>query len=162
LTKVDFELNASGGDDAKLSVVETIVPVGASQSVFDFDLDTVRYVGEGASVGTREERLVSVADEAGRPLSFHHKSNDLLVELPEPAPPDKPVKLRFTIEGNFLIRPGGDNFWELGSRPWFPQTDLAGEYYTLHALVRVKKPFVAFAPGTTVRRAVEGDTIGAG
>jgi len=157
LTDVDFELSASAGNDAKLSVVETIVPVGLPQRVFGFDLDSVRYVEAGASVGTRTERLTGVFDEAGHALPFHHIRNDLLVELPAPAPAGQPLKLRFAIEGDFLIRPGGDSFWELGTRPWFPQTELAGEYYTLHARIRVRKPFIAFAPGTTVRRAAEGD-----
>ena len=66
------------------------------------------------------------------------------------------MKLRFEIDGDFLIRPRGDSYWELGIWPWFPQPALAGQAYTWHAVVRVPKPFVPFAPGTTVRREEEG------
>jgi hypothetical protein len=157
LTDVDLELKASDGNEAKLSVVETIVPVGVRQSVFAFDLDTIVYAEHGAGVGTRAERVVRVVDDGGRPLAFRHKANEVLVELPEPAEPDRPVKLHFEIEGDFLVRPGGDSFWELGVWSWFPLPELGGQFYTFHALIRVKKPFVPFAPGVTVRRAVEGD-----
>jgi hypothetical protein len=156
ITDVDIQLAASAGKEAKLSVLETIVPV-VRLSVLRFDLDTVAYAVVGASVGTRTERVVKIVDEAGQALAFHHKNNELLVALPEPAEPGRPVKLRFEIDGDFLVRPGGDNYWELGVWPWFPQTDLGGEFYTFHAVVRVKKPFTAFAPGVTVRRAAEGD-----
>jgi len=66
LTDVDLKLSASAGNDAKLSVTETIVPMRARQSVFCFDLSSVRYTEVGAGVGTRTERVVSVEDEAGR------------------------------------------------------------------------------------------------
>ena len=120
LTDVDLQLTASDGNDAKLSVLETIVPLGVRQSVFAFDLRSVVYARVGASVGTRTPRLVSVTDEAGRPLVFHHKNHELLVALPEAAEPEHPVKLRFQIEGDFLVRPGGDSYWELGVSSWFP------------------------------------------
>jgi hypothetical protein len=155
ITDVDIQLAASAGKEAKLSVLETIVP-GVRQSVLRFDLDTVAYAMVGASVGTRTERVVRVADEAGQTLAFHHKNNELLVALPEPAEPGRPLKLRFEIDGDFLVRPGGDNYWELGVSSWFPQPYLGEQAYTFHAVVRVPKPFVPFASGTTVRREVEG------
>ena len=157
LTEVDVDLAASSGNDARLTVDETILPLGAPQSVFCFDLNSVAYAEVGASVGTRTVRVAKVLDESGRALEFHHKNDEILVGLPEPAAPDRPVKLRFEIAGDFLVRPGGDNYWELGVWPWFPQPDLGGQYYTFHCVVRVKKPFVPFAPGTTVRRSAEGD-----
>ncbi|MEP6995149.1 MAG: M1 family aminopeptidase [Acidobacteriota bacterium] len=157
ITDVDVDLAASAGNDAKLTVRETIAPVGVRQSILRFDLRTVRYAEVGASVGTRTEHVVRVLDEAGHELAFHHKNNEIVVALAEPAEPERPVKLRFEIDGDFLVRPGGDSYWELGVWPWFPLTELGGQFYTFHALIRVKKPFVPFAPGTTVRRAVEGD-----
>jgi hypothetical protein len=157
LTDVDLQLAASAGNDVKLSVTETIVPKGVRQRVFEFDLHNGRYAQFGSSVESRTERVVAVVDGAGRKLPFHHRGNEILVALPEPAEPDQPVKLRFEIEGDFLVRPGGDNFWELGVWPWFPQPELGGQFYTFHAVARVKKPFVPFAPGVTIRRAEEGD-----
>ena len=157
LTDVDIQLAASAGNDVKLSVSETIVPRGVRQSVFCFDLSTGRYAQVGTGVENRTERVVAVLDEAGHKLAFHHQGHEILVGVPEPVEPDHAVKLRFEIEGDFLVRPGGDNFWELGVYPWFPQPDLGGQFYTFHVVARVKKPFVAFAPGVTVRRVAEGD-----
>ncbi len=157
VTDVDLDLAASAGNDVRLSVQETIVPVGRPRSVFAFDLDSVAYAEAGASVAARSLRVKRVTDEKGRALDYQHKNDALLVQLPEPAPPDKPLKLRFEIDGDFLVRPGGDNYWELGIWPWFPQPELCEQYYTFHAVIRVKKPFVPFAPGVTVRRESDGD-----
>ena len=157
LTDVDLQLSASAGNDAKLTVVETLVPVGRPARALRFDLESTIYAQAGANLATRSERVLSVTDEAGRPLAFDHRLDELVVELAAPAEPGQPIRLRFEIEGDFLVRPRGDNYWELGVRPWFPQPPLAGQAYTFHALVRVKKPFVPFASGETVRRAEEGD-----
>ncbi len=152
LTDVDLQLSASAGNDAKLTVVETLVPLGRRAHAFRFDLDSTIYAQAGANLAARSERVVSVTDEAGRSLAFDHRLDQLVVELAAPAEPGQPVRLRFEIEGDFLVRPRGDNYWELGVRPWFPQPPLAGQAYTFHAVVRVKKPFVPFASGETVRR----------
>jgi hypothetical protein len=157
VTDVDLDLAASAGNDVRVSVVETILPVGRARSVFGFDLDSVAYAEAGASVAARTLRVKKVTDEQGRALDYQHKNDALLVQLAAPAPPDKPLKLRFEIDGDFLVRPGGDNYWELGIWPWFPQPELCEQYYTFHAVIRVKKPFVPFAPGVTVRRETEGD-----
>jgi aminopeptidase N len=55
------------------------------------------------------------------------------------------------------VRPSGDNYWELGVWPWFPQPGFGSQYYTFHSLIRVKKPFIPFAPGITIRRVAEGE-----
>ncbi|HEY1252221.1 MAG TPA: M1 family aminopeptidase [Thermoanaerobaculia bacterium] len=157
LTDVDLELTASAGNDVRLSVKENVVPMGQARRVLGLDLDSVAYAEAGASVAARSERVRKVTDEQGRALEYDHRNNEMLVLLPEPAPPDKPVTLRFEIDGDFLVRPGGDNYWELGIWPWFPLPRLCEQYYTFHSLIRVKKPFVPFAPGVTIRREAEGD-----
>ncbi len=157
LADVDLDLRVSDGDDASLTAVETLVPVGRPLKILRLALRSRFYTYFGANLTTRNERLRKVTDESGRELAFVHGDQEVLVELREPAPPDRPLKLRFETDGNFLVRPGGNSYWELGTTAWFPQPSLAGQFYTLHAVVRVKKPFVPFAPGTTVRRVVEGD-----
>jgi hypothetical protein len=109
LTDVDVELNASAGNDARLSVVETIVPQKEAQSVLRFDLRHTVYTTSGSNLATRIERLQKVTDEAGRALAFDHRNQELLVQLAQPAAPDRPLKLRFEIDGDFLVRPSGDN-----------------------------------------------------
>jgi len=158
LGDVDYTLVASGGRDATLSVVETFVPVEKPVRVLRLDLLNVTYDVVGAGkLDARHFRVKSVKDGAGRELSFHHENDEILVALGAPAPARAPVKVRFEIEGDFLIRPNGDNFWELGTEPWFPQPALGEQAYTVHSVVKVKKPFIAFAPGVTIGRSAEGD-----
>jgi hypothetical protein len=157
LTDVDVELKASDGDKAALTVVETLVPLGRPLAAARLALESTVYTTFGQNLTTRTEHLRRVTDESGRELAFDHDRDQLVVQLAQPAPPDAPLKLRFEIDGDFLVHPGGDSYWELGTRPWFPLPALAGQFYTFHALVRVKKPFVPFAPGKTIRRAAEGD-----
>ncbi len=155
LTDVDLELTATSGNDARLRVEETLVPRGRAARALRFDLRSIEYAQAGVNLEARAERVRRVVDAKGRELAFDHRLDELVLELAEPAPADAPLTLRFEIDGDFLVRPRGDNYWELGIWPWFPQPTLAGQAYTWHAVVRVPKPFVPFAPGTTVRRAEE-------
>ena len=157
LTDVDVDLRASGGTEASMTVVEALVPIGRPLSVLRLNLDSTIYTTFGGNLTKRAERLRKVTDEAGRALEFVHGHDETLIQLAEPAAPERPIKLKFEIDGDFLVSPAGDSYWELGIHDWFPQPSLAGQLYTFHALVRVKKPFVPFAPGKTIRRTTEGD-----
>lgn len=153
LTSVDYTLTADG-DDAKLAVAETIQRQRTDQKAIQFAQSGSRFVRDGGA--RRYFHVLSITDATGRSLPFHHENGDLLVSLDGIT--GETVKLSFTIEGDFLIREGGDNAWQLGLFPWFPQPEsLAGQYYTVHSVVRVKKPFVAIAPGKTIKRGEEGD-----
>src|SRR5260370_25895379 len=59
--------------------------------------------------------------------------------------------------GSFTCRLRGERCWEYGTAPWFPEPDLNGQYYTIHSIVKVKKPYTAFAPGETIARTQDGD-----
>jgi Peptidase family M1 domain len=155
LTAVDLDLAASSGNDATLTVTETLEPVKEPISALRLDLTDTWYVPSGSNLATRAERVRAVTDEAGRSLEFDHRRDEIVVRLAEPAPAGRPIRLHFEIEGDFLIRPGGDNYWELGVSSWFPQPYLSEQAYTFHAVVRVPPPFVPFASGTTVRRDTE-------
>jgi hypothetical protein len=157
LTNVDLEVRASDDKDVTLKVVETVVPQVPSLRVLAFDLESTTYTTFGAHLSERHERVQKITDEQGRPLAFDHSNANLLVQLAEPSGPDHPVKLRFEIDGDFLVHPGGSDYWELGVWSWFPQPDWCEQYYTFHSVVRVKKPFVPFASGTTIRRVEEGN-----
>jgi aminopeptidase N len=157
LADVDVDLRASAGKDASLTVVETLVPLGRPMAAVRLDLDSRLYTTFGQNLAVRNERLRKVTDESGRSLPFVHDYDQALIQLAEPAAPERPIKLKFEIDGDFLVSPAGDSYWELGTRDWFPQPSLAGQLYTFHATVRVKKPFVPFAPGRTIRRVEEGD-----
>ncbi len=155
LTEVDLVMRASGGEEASMSVTETVVPVEQAHRIFRFDLySSISYGGD-----VRTWTLRSIADAEGRPLAFDHDGGQVLVEAPGPVAPDQALKLRFEIEGDFLVRPRGDNYWQmgLGGGAWFPLPELNGQFYDFHAVVKVKKPFVPFASGRTIRRASDGD-----
>lgn len=154
LFDLTYTLVASEKNDATLNVTETIIPRTSAQRVFRFaQYDTVYDHNDKA----RHYTVKSVTDANGKELSFVHRNDELLVGLPEAAPANSTVKITFDIAGDFLIRPSGDSYWELGTEPWFPQPELNGQYYTIHSTVKVKKPYVAFAPGETVSRREEGD-----
>jgi hypothetical protein len=156
LTDVDVRLAASAGNDARLTVIETLVPQGRAARALRFDLDSIVYAQAGSNLEERFERVRKVTDGSGRELAFDHRMDELVVALAEPAPVGQPLTLRFEIDGDFLVRPRGDSYWELGIWSWFPLPRLSGQAYTFRAEVRVPKPFVPFAPGRTVRRETEG------
>ncbi len=157
LTDVEIELSASAGNDVRIQAVETIVPQGASIRALRLDLNDIWFAPSGSALSTRSERVRSVTDGEGRALAFDHRRGEIVVALASAAEADKPVRLRFEIEGDFLVRPGGDNYWGMGVSSWFPQPYLAEQAFTFRATVRVPKPFVPIASGTTVRRVVEGN-----
>jgi hypothetical protein len=154
LFDLTYTLVASEKNDATLNVVETIVPRVNAQRVFRFNQYDTTYDDNGKA---RHYTVKSVTDENGKELSFVHRNDELLVGLPQAVPANTAVKIKFDIAGDFLIRPSGDSYWELGTEPWFPQPELNGQYYTIHSTVKVKKPYIAFAPGETVSRREEGD-----
>lgn len=158
LMDVDYSLVASDGKEAALSVKETILPLSEGQRVLAFNLYNVMYDRVGVGVlDPRSIWLRSVTDGAGRVLPFDHTNDELLVDLGEAPSLEKTVDLRFELDGEFLIRPGRDNYWELGIEPWFPHPDFYAQVFSLHSMIKVRKPFVPFAPGTTLSRKEEGE-----
>lgn len=152
LTDLTYTLIAPKKGDAELQIRETLSPVRRSQRVFRFSLYSFRYDEFGREYPFR---LEAVTDKAGKALVYDHRDDELVVSLPEPAPANQPLELRYTVRGDFLIRPRGDTHWRLGVGPWFPQPALSGQYYTVHSTLETEDPFVPFAPGTTLQRKEE-------
>ncbi|MGZ4808248.1 MAG: M1 family aminopeptidase [Thermoanaerobaculia bacterium] len=150
LTAIDYVLTADG-DNANLVITESISRQNPQQGVLRFEMDDVAFT----EASTRRYHVASVTDEKGNAVPFDHEAGDLLVGV-EGFTGDS-LTLRFTIDGNFLIRWSGDNAWQLGTHAWFPQPALGGQFYTIHSVVKVKKPFIAFAPGDTIKRSEQGD-----
>jgi hypothetical protein len=158
LSNVDLSVTASDGKDVAITATETFNAVGGTSRVLLLDLyDTSFAYDNLGSLDPRKLKVKGVFDEAGTPVPFHHAKDEVAVGLPTPLVAGTLVRLRFELEGDILFRPGGDSFWELGVEPWFPQPDLVGQYYTVHATVKVKGPFLPFAPGKTIRRVQEGE-----
>ncbi len=154
LTAIDYTLVASEKNDAVLTIEETILPLQKSQRVFKFSLYNRTFDSRGTG---RNYTVKKVTAADGSEIPFNHFEDELVLALNAPAKPGVPLKIKYEIAGDFLIRPNGDSFWQLGVEPWFPQPDLGGQFYTVHSVVKVKKPFVPFAPGETIRREVEGE-----
>ncbi|HEV7424758.1 MAG TPA: M1 family aminopeptidase [Thermoanaerobaculia bacterium] len=154
LTALDFSLTADG-DNAKADVTETLVRPAAGENVLRFSMAYEEIVKE--NIAARTFHVRSVTDDQGKALPFDHHFGDLVVDVSGVNSPA--IKLKFVIDGDFLVREGGDNAWQLGlGEPWFPLPRQLGAWaYTVHSLVKVKKPFVPFTPGTTLARREEGD-----
>jgi hypothetical protein len=153
-TAIELDLTASDRKDVKYVMTQTVVPQNAPRRLFRFDLLNEAIVDLN-DVRTFHLRSLTGAD--GKPLEFSHRNDELIVATPAPVGANMATTMKFEVDGDFLVRPQGDSFWELGTFPWFPQGELGEQYYTWHSTVRVKKPFIALAPGTTVRRVEEGD-----
>ncbi len=148
LTRVDVDLRAEG-DNARMKVQETIRAMRPGLRLVQFNLDD-REMDDNYK--WHYEKVAKVTDKEGKPLSFVQTHGELRVELPQALEAGAAVDLAFEIEGDFLLRPGGDSYWQMGTSAWFPQPELNGQMYTWHAVVRVQKPWIAFSGGETVRR----------
>jgi hypothetical protein len=154
LLDVDYTLVASETNDATLTVTEEYVANAPGLTALRLDLYSELMDDRRT---WRRFNVRSVKDAAGKDLSFDHREDSILVGLDKPLPLNGRAKVTYQIDGDFLVRPQGDNFWQMGVAPWFPMPDLNGQYYTLHSVVKVKKPYIPFAPGKTIRRVEEGE-----
>jgi hypothetical protein len=158
LSNVDLSIIASDKKDVAITAIETFNAVGGTSRVLLLDLYNTSFAYDNVgSLDPRKLKIKGIFDESGTPVPFDHAKDEVVVGLPSPLVAGSQVKLRFELEGDILFRPGGDSYWELGVEPWFPQPDLLEQYYTVHTTVKVKKPFVPFAPGKTIRRVEEGE-----
>lgn len=153
LTHLALDLVASSGRGAKLVAEEWLTANQDAVKRVRFEL--MSHYRDWSSGGTvaYPNRVLRVCDLEGNPLPFDHRFNELLVELPQALSRGSVAKIRVEIEGEMLIRPGGDQYWKLGVMPWFPVPELfAGQNYTVDARIRVPKPYLPLASGTTVSR----------
>lgn len=155
ISALDIDLRTEDNRKAQVIAEETITPVDDGLQALRFRLLTEII----AQDDTRHLLVTKVADGEGHLLAFDQAKDYLIVRLANPTQKGKPVKLHFEYGGDFLVRPDGDTFWELGVRgDWYPSTEaLAGESFTFHGTVRTRKNWIAFLPGETVQRKKEGD-----
>jgi hypothetical protein len=155
LTHVDLNLETTGGAKATLKATETInAQVNGLKLV---RLNQHNYIAEQRAV--RDGGFISVLrvrDEQGRVLPFTHEGHTLLVELAQSLNVGQNVILTTELEGDFLFTPVAGNAWVLGARPWFPQPDAGGQFYTVRSRLRVPEADQPIAPGRTLKRTKEG------
>lgn len=114
--------------------------------------------GLGAKPKVVPYTLSAVTNEAGEQLSFFHREGALLVDLGRKAQPGEKVTLTFRMSGDVLFNPGNDQFWMLPTSSWFASPHhIEMQHATYHAVVKTKKPFIAFSSGKLVKRWEEGE-----
>ena len=154
LAAADVEVEADG-PHATIVAAEVLVPEGAPAKALRLELQSRVFFGTALDI--REEKLAKVTGEDGGDVAFDHRAGFLLIELPSAAAAGAPLKLRFTIEGDLLYRPEGDNFWLLGYSSWFPRPNLAGSSFAWKCRLRVRKPFMPILNGRETERKQDGD-----
>jgi len=155
LSNLDYTVTAGDGNNVHVTATETLMPRTNGARGLLFHLIDKLYA-DGPKP-PRHYKIKSITTEDGKSLPFEHQIDTLLVSLPAATMAASPIKLKFDIEGDLLVREGGDNQWIL-RKYWFPEPYDAGMATTAHGVIRVKAPFVPFAGGKTIRRVVEGDS----
>ncbi len=98
----------------------------------------------------RPVRAVSVTDEAGAPLTFMHRKDQLLVLLPQPARAGKPLTLQIKGAADVIYQVTAESYGLLQD-PWYPRYGYRGGRYTFHWTARVPKTFLITGSGKIVR-----------
>jgi hypothetical protein len=157
LTSLDVTVVNPEGLRAEVEAKETF-QVLQPTTVLALSLWSERFgaVGAAAKLVMHDYTVKGVRLAGGEDLPFSHVDNDLLVELPRAYAPGEQVTITCSIAGDVLFNPGNDSYWELPTSSWYPAVQLEEQYLTYHAVVKVRKPFVAFSCGATVRRWEEG------
>ncbi|HJW44669.1 MAG TPA: M1 family aminopeptidase [Geothrix sp.] len=152
---LDVDLRTPDNRQAEMVVQETLMPLEDGWRVFTFELWSTLVEAKA----TRQLKVKRVTDGAGNPVPFSHSHDKFAVCFPGPVSRGVPLSLRVEYEGDFLIQPGGDNYWQLGVKEgWYPTPEnYGGEWYTFHGTVRTQGDWQAFLPGETVRRVKDGE-----
>ena len=152
LRDVALDLTQTAPLQGTLKVKETLQVLSLPLRCVRMNLDRDHWGHDGMGLVLHQERLAKVLDGQGHALPFTQDASEIFIYLPEAAQPGSDIRLSFELDGDFLVPPTNGNYWQLGTTAWFPQPDLNGQMYTWDAIVRVKKPWLAFSCGDTVRR----------
>lgn len=158
VTRTALTVDESGSEEIQVDATLDAVASAAGLRVLRFSLMN-HQDGPGVAWydGRHGVRVLSVSDAEGHPLPFSHRYHELLVELPEAAPVEAPVRIAFRIQGRVAVRPGGDRYFLLRTLAWFPRAPGDAEAYRMHWKVRTAAPFVPLVSGETVAAGAEDD-----
>ena len=106
--------------------------------------------------GGRHLVTVQTVRVDGRAADFLHRDDELLVPLGRALAEKETVEVEVTYEGELAQRPEGHSYWVLGTLPWYPRQDVAGELATIEISVDVPEPWTPFASGAEVSRTAQG------
>ncbi len=109
-----------------------------------------------ADGGLRHEVAIRSVRVDGRDADFLHQNDELLVALGRAFADEETVEVEVAYEGEIAQRRSEDSSWVLGTGPWYPRKDLAGELATMEITVDVPEAWMPFASGAEVSRTKEG------
>jgi hypothetical protein len=156
VTDLTYNLANPSGEKMILDATETLLPASDGEKALTFRIEETFYKRTGTVFEPRQIAVTSVKDDAGNALSTVIERGRMIVGLAQPTVKNQPIHLKFHIEGDNLIGPGGDTYWLADGV--FPMPDeLAAQYYTVHSTISTRKPNVPLAPGDTVSRRVDGE-----
>jgi hypothetical protein len=92
----------------------------------------------------------------GRPADFLHGDDGLLVPLGRALAEKETVEVEVTYDGELALRPQAHSYWVLGTWPWYPRQDLAGEMATIEISVDTPEGWRPYASGVEISRTMEG------
>lgn len=151
---LDVDLRTEDNRQAEFVVKQTLALEQDGIRALEFGLLTEIVTEEDV----RRLKVLGIQDASGAELAFDQAKDRLLVDLGRPGSKGQPVQLTFRYQGDILIRPGKDTYWQLGVRGlWYPSAlTLHGENFLFHGTVRTAGDWIAFLPGDTLRRVKEG------
>ena len=88
----------------------------------------------------------------GRPAEFLHDNDSLVVRLDRTLAAGDTAEVEMVYQGDLAVHPQGNSYWVLGTYPWYPRTEFAGELATMEIEVDVPEAEIPFASGAEVSR----------
>ncbi len=158
VTDIDLVLNSPDNELLEETATVTVTASRGNLGLVTFDLTN----GRGERPKRWDDRadpfqVTSVRTADGRDLDYSHRCDELLVRLPQPLSAGDSATIVVEAKGRLLKSYQGDSYVVLGNFAYFPQLDPERTNAPFHAVIKVKKPWIAIACGRTVRRWQEGD-----
>ncbi|GEM_PF-4660809 len=93
----------------------------------------------------------------GKDAEFIHDGGLLFIKLDKQYNAGDYLTYSVKVEGDIAIHPNGDNYFSLGTYPWYPQPYLAFEKSTFEITVKAPKPYSIFACGKVIEKGTDGN-----
>ena len=149
-THHSIQVDNSEGEEVSVATTTRLQATRAGIGLWRVDLLSARVKDE-------KELPIEVTSVTvrGKPAPYLHRRDELLVRLDPPPSAGETLEVTVANHGRMALRPGGDNYWTLGTWAWYPQPGWDAEVATVDLEVRVPEPFQPFASGETVSQVTE-------
>jgi Peptidase family M1 domain len=102
--------------------------------------------------GGRHTVVVRSVRVDGAAADFLHGDGEILVALDRALADQETVEVEVAYDGELAVPPTGNSYWQLGTWPWYPRQELAGELASIEITVDVPEPWTPFASGAEIAR----------